>query len=262
MQIEGQRMTTFLSRLNPSFTTKLRAFHAINHLIALWVILYGSLLWFIYAYGVWFIIGCIGITVGFHRLLAHKSFKAPKWFRTLSTVLGSLATGGTPMGWVGNHREHHRSPDQPGDPHSPWILGFWRTYFHYWGHVKIRRRFIVDLLRDPVVVFCHKNYFLILLSYAATLYLLFGFSGLAIGYSIPSVYAFHGYGMINSMGHKYGYRTYDVKDHSTNNWIVNILTFEGWHNNHHNNPNSWHIGERWWEFDPGAWIISLVRIKE
>lgn len=211
---------------------------------------------------VWNFIGTFGISIGFHRLLTHKSFSCPVWFEKFCTYVGCLATAGSPLGWVGVHRMHHQRPDQPNDPHSPHKIGFWSAYCHLWGNdTEISWSVVKDIIRKPHIRFTHKRYMSILVVWATLLYSLGAVHGAAF-YSIPSVFAFHAFGLVNATCHVSGYRNYDTKDQSRNNWLVNIFVCgEGWHNNHHQSPNYYRFGHKWYEWDFSARIIELLRFK-
>lgn len=241
------------------FESKLRLIHVLNHLAIVPGAYYGEWWMFLMALGWWYVIGCIGISAGFHRYLSHKSYKTYPWFEKLSLFLGCLAMGGTPLGWAGSHRMHHAYADQKLDPHSPVQKDWWKVYIHYWGRIEVHKRFVVDLLKNKTVMWLHRNYFTVITFWALALALIDPLL-LIFGFCIPAVYAFHAYGQINAWCHMWGYRTYDTKDYSYNNFLANLITWgEGWHNNHHNKPTNWRFGERWWEFDPAARIIKLIK---
>lgn len=245
-----------------SFEIKLRGIHFFNHLMLIPAFVYGEWWMWIMAYLWWAVIGSIGISAGFHRYLSHKAYRTYGWFEKFSLAIGCLATGGTPLGWAGAHRMHHAYADTELDPHSPIKRAWWKIYVHDWGHVKIQRKFIKDLLRNKTVMWLHNHYFKILIVWAMGLALIHPLLGI-FGYCIPAVMAFHAYGQINAWGHMWGYRRYNTDDHSYNNPVVNILTMgEGWHNNHHNTPRSWKIGETWWEWDPAAFILSTFNLTK
>lgn len=239
-----------------NFATNLRTLHVCNHLMLIPAIIYGDWWMWIAAFLWWYVIGTFGISIGFHRLLSHKSFKTYEWFEKFCTYIACLATGGTPLGWVGAHRMHHTYVETEKDPHSPKVIGWFRTYLHLWGDVKIEKRFVKDLLHKKHVMFAHKYYFSIILGWATLLFLINPLLGV-FGYCVPATLAFHAYSHINTFGHLFGYRTYDTNDQSRNNWFVNILTCgEGWHNNHHKYPGRYRIGQKWWEWDQSAWILE------
>ena len=247
-----------------NFSNRLRIVHALNHLALIPAVMYGTWWMWIAGYAFWYcVIGSIGISIGFHRYLSHKSFTTYKWFEALMIYIGCLATGGTPLGWAGSHRLHHAYTDTEKDPHSPLLLGAARAYFHVWEPFRIPSRMIRDLLVNPHIKFCQRHYFKILIGWAGLLFLIDPLL-MVFGYCLPAVFAFHAYGHINAFGHIFGYRTYETKDGtSRNNWWVNLLTCgEGWHNNHHKFPNRYRIGLKWWEFDIGARTLEMFSLMK
>lgn len=238
-------------------TSRLQLIHVFNHIMLIIFAFYGD--WRLLGFSclIWCVIGSLGISGGFHRLLAHKSFQCPTWFEKMCVYIGCMATFGSPITWAGAHRLHHSCPDQPGDPHSPHIIGFWRSYLHIWSLDQIPKRFIPDLMRKKYLLFIHRNYFKLVMVWAALAYCLGWQWGVAI-YSAPAVIGFHATGLVDAMCHLRGYQNYDNNDHSKNNWFVNLVAFgEGFHNNHHHRPNHYRLGIKWWEIDMTAFLIEL-----
>ena len=238
---------------------KLRIFHIVNHLLLCTVLFADSFsIRLLYSFFVWNIIGCLGVSIGYHRLLAHKSFKSYKWFERLCVLLGCLSTGGAPISWAGTHRMHHDHVDKEKDPHSPLRIGGFKVHFHLWNK-KIHRKYVKDLLNDKFLVFVHRNYYKILILWMCFLFLI-DFKFLVYTYCIPSVIAFHAFGFINYLGHTFGYKNFfNSEDTSRNNWFVNLWTCgEGWHNNHHKLPSSYRIGFRWFEWDISAFVLEKL----
>ena len=242
------------------FSTKLRCLHIANHVALGFGVIYGEWWMWLGSLLIWNIIGSFGVSIGYHRLLSHRSFRTYPWFEKFCVFLGCLATGGTPLGWVGAHRLHHAYPDKAGDPHSTRQIGFWRTYFHYWGKFHISHSTVRDLLRKPYILFIQRYYFILLLVWAGALYAIHPLLGVFV-YSVPAVIAFHAFGLINSLGHTRGYRTYATRDSSRNNWFVNLFTCgEGWHNNHHQFPNNHRIGLAAREYDLSAFLLEKLPV--
>jgi fatty-acid desaturase len=242
--------------LNRSHT--LRVFHVVNHIALGYGLFQFSPAWLLLSVFCWFLFGCLGISIGYHRLLSHRSFTPTPLGYYLTSLLGCLATGGSPLTWVGAHRLHHTHPDKKGDPHSGLVDGWLRVYFHVWKPFLIKRCHLRDLLKDPFQRSLHRHYFLIIISYILLLSL-FGREAVIFAYCVPAVMAFHAFGLINTFGHFHGYRSYDVKDNSTNSWVANLLTWgEGWHNNHHKSPSSYRIGRLKYEWDISAWVIEHI----
>lgn len=214
------------------------------------------------AVGVAFFLYCLtiglGISLGFHRLATHRSFKVPKWLEYFFVLCGTLAGQGAVRGWVGYHRMHHLYADQDGDPHNS-KRGFWWSHISWLMHEvpakKDLKRFTKDIQDDPFYSFCHQHYIGLQLVLAVLLYALGGMPFVVWGIFVRLFVGFHSTCFVNSACHKFGYRSHEVDDTSTNCWWVALLTFgEGWHNNHHAVQSSARFGWRWWEIDV-VWLI-------
>lgn len=209
---------------------------------------------------VYFLTGCVGMTVTYHRLLSHKSWNPPNWFRTFGILCGVYGLTGSPLAWVAVHREHHRYSDKPEDPHGPEHHGFWKVQFLSMYH-PVKPIYVKDLLRDKLVIWLHKNYFnlhatLVMLS--ITLCAWFPINMVLAAYLAPAAILWHMGSFVNTINHLWGYRVRETKDHSYNNPITGYLLWgEGWHNQHHAEPASNRFGRRWWEMDVGYWVIWL-----
>ena len=226
---------------------------------------------------VMFILGGFGITIGYHRMLTHKSFHAVNWVRAFFLIIGSMTLQGPALNWAATHNQHHANSDMDDDPHSPV-----KNFFH--GHVG----WILDdfqpnipkyagpLLKDPLIVFISKTFLV----------------WVALGLLVPTVIcgaigAMHGGGLegfkmgalqgflwgglvriflnhhvtwsVNSICHTFGGRDFETTDVSRNNLIFGILALgEGWHNNHHAFPRSAIHGMRWGQIDPSAYLIRIM----
>jgi len=210
--------------------------------------------------------GGLGITLGFHRLLTHRSFQTPKWVEYLLSIIGSLACQGGPLAWVATHRLHHAKSDKPGDPHTPldgifWSHMGWCLYENKdLDSLEDYNRFAPDLAKDPVHVFLN-NYFMIwTVLLAAGLYAWGGAPFVIWGVFIRLVLVYHVTWFVNSATHLWGYRTYKTGDDSTNLWWVALLSFgEGWHNNHHAFQTSARHGLKWWELDTTYMMIQFLK---
>jgi stearoyl-CoA desaturase (delta-9 desaturase) len=216
-----------------------------------------------------------GVTVGFHRLLTHRSFDTPRPVRLLLAILGSSAGQGMLIRWCATHRRHHQQSDREGDPHSPHLhgegftarlLGFYHAHVG-WCFDADRpdlSRSVPDLLNDRTMLLIDQLYFvwvgLGLLIPAAALGLWahswHGFvSGLIWGGLVRVFLMQHVTWSINSACHVWGNRPFRSNDHSTNNFPIAIVSLgEGWHNNHHAFPTSARHGLRWWQFD-ASWVV-------
>ncbi len=226
------------------------------------------------------------ITIGYHRLLTHRSFKTPKWFEHCLATIGICCMQDTPARWVAIHRIHHVHSDEQSDPHSPFVSFWWShcgwlVYVNRDTHnVASLEKFAKDLLRDPFYMRLEQNplrqFFFIAAQFA--LYFMVGLAvgwwssglvneGVRMGLSYVTwgiclrvVLVWHITWSVNSLTHLFGYRNYGTEEGSRNNWLVALLTFgEGWHNNHHEDPASASLQHRWWEFDICYYEILLLK---
>lgn len=213
-------------------------------------ILYFILLSFIW----WSFIAAFAISGGYHRYFTHRSFipRNKSVYEFFVLLLGSLAGGAPLLGWVGAHRMHHFYSDTPKDPHSPVYVGFLRVLTSTWRIKHIPRKFIKDLFKNKLVVFFYKYFTVIRIST-----FIIGFLLLPLGYFLslivaPVFYAYLGYGLVNSLGHWHG--------KPRNSIIANVFSAgEGYHLNHHDEPWNWKLGKKWYHFDTGAIIISIIK---
>jgi sn-2 palmitoyl-lipid 9-desaturase len=209
--------------------------------------------------------GGIGICLGYHRLLTHRSFQVPKWLEYSIALLGALAMQGGPVFWVGGHRQHHlHTEDWDKDPYSA-KRGFW------WSHMlwilyptaesfdpNLYRKWAPDLAKDAFYRWLDKYFLLLQLPVALGLYAVGGWSLVIYGVFLRAVILWHTTWLINSASHITGYRSFkETGDNSRNLWWTALLTYgEGWHNNHHAHPNVAPAGRTWWEIDTTWWMIQ------
>lgn len=210
------------------------------------------------------ITGCLGVCLGYHRLLTHSSFETFPWMKRFLAWCGMLAGEGPPIMWVATHRKHHCFSDQEADPHSPrhgrwWSHMLWMLPRHKtdeWS--KLYSRYAPDLLRDGFMRFLNKTFLLWQLLVGTTFFvggwliwdLSTGVSLLVYGMFVRLIYVMHVTWLINSATHIWGYRNYNTNDDSRNLWWVALLAYgEGWHNNHHAQQRTARHGHRWWELD-------------
>jgi len=209
----------------------------------------------------------LGVTVAYHRLLTHRSFRTPKWLEYLLTLCGSLSIQGGPIKWVATHRVHHAFSDRPQDPHSPkrgfwWAHMFWLfAYDDVLDHSTKFIRYAPELARDPIHRFIHRTHVLQSILLGVLLYALGGWSFVVWGMFVRTVFVYHGTWLVNSAAHLWGYQTYQTNEGSRNNWWVAVFSYgEGWHNNHHAYPYSAAHGLRWWEVDLTYAVIRLLAL--
>jgi stearoyl-CoA desaturase (delta-9 desaturase) len=220
----------------------------------------------------------LGVTVGFHRLLTHRSFETTRWMRFLFGVLGSAAIEGPAIAWVADHRKHHAFSDREGDPHSPHVghgVGL-RGALCGLAHAHVgwlfihtqrgaKRRYAPDLLADPIVCFLDRTFVVwATLGFAAAFglgvaighSLEAGVTGLLWGGAVRTLVVHHVTYSINSLCHFFGRRRFATDDESRNLLWLAVPSFgEAWHNNHHAFPTSAAHGLRRFEVDPSALVI-------
>lgn len=234
------------------------------------------------------VFGQLGIPIGYHRMLSHRSFRSPKWFERTLVTLAMCSGQETPARWVAWHRKHHAHSDQNHDPHTPrmgviwahtrWLFQESRTTM---GTFSMYQKYARDILEDPyyrrleklpggggVFYLTHAAIYaavslaicLALIGNTAEAYRMTA-SLFVWGVVARTVWTWHITWSVNSLSHVFGYRNYETKDDSRNNWFVTLLTSgEGWHNNHHADPASASVQHRWWEIDINYYIIQLFGI--
>jgi stearoyl-CoA desaturase (Delta-9 desaturase) len=221
----------------------------------------------------------LGITVGFHRLFTHRSFKTTRAVRALLAVLGSMAVEGRLDDWVATHRKHHRYSDAPGDPHSPHVdhAPGWRGELRGLAHAHVGwmfrgkdrpnpGRYAKDLIADRDLRFISRTFPLWVvaglalpfgLGVALTGTLVGGLTGLLWGGAVRIFLLHHATFSINSLCHFFGRRPFVTRDESHNlAWLAPLTFGEAWHNNHHAFPTSARHGLGRRELDPGGWLIA------
>ena len=211
------------------------------------------------------IVGSLGVGLGYHRLLTHRSFQAPKWLEYFLTILGTMSIQDSPDKWVATHRIHHRFTEDPNDPHSTregfwWAQAGWLIRGNAQDHdEETLRRYAPDLKNDRVHQLISKFWFLPVIASAVALFLIGGWPMVVWGVFARIVVGWHTTWFVNSLAHTYGRRAFETADDSTNNWFVALLTFgEGWHNNHHAHPSSARHGLKWYQFDMNWLTLRLV----
>jgi len=211
----------------------------------------------------------VGISVGYHRHFAHRTFKACLPVRWSLALLGQLAMEGDAFYWSAQHRTHHRHCDQDQDPHSPTQGGFFHAQAGYvWTNGTYNfmyEKMLPDLEDDYGVRWLRQQsifslYGLPLLSYAA-----FGTRATLWNLHVPAFFSWHGAQLVNSAAHLWGDAPYGQDGYGMpqctakdNPWIFPLIYSEAWHNNHHSMPWRANFGMNVWEFDPAYWVILLL----
>jgi stearoyl-CoA desaturase (delta-9 desaturase) len=232
-----------------------------------------------------YVITCLGVTLGYHRMFTHRALESSRAFRALIAVVGSMAVEGPVIRWVADHRKHHAFTDQEGDPHSPHLAGpgFWGALKGLW-HAHIgwlfetvgtadRQRFAPDLVNDPALRVIDL---LFPVWIALSLAIPFSVGWIVGGGLDAALWALLWGGLvrvfllhhvtwsINSICHFFGRKRFDIEDESRNVfWLAPLSMGEAWHHNHHAFPTSAFHGLRWWErlADPtGLVIVALEKV--
>jgi stearoyl-CoA desaturase (delta-9 desaturase) len=226
-----------------------------------------------------YVVHMVGITIGFHRYLAHKSFKTSRFFEGMLMIAGSMGGEGPIMYWVTTHRRHHRFSDRPGDPHSPnlkgaslraklaglwyahmpWMLSDESSSWSFWAP---------DVLRDRRLFFYHRTYQLWVaaglllpaaIGFAVQPTPLGALNGFLFGGLARMFLANQAAWCVGSLSHMIGGRPFNNGDRSANNWPVAVFTFgEGLQNNHHAFPGSYRHAVRPWEPDLSGWVLAAL----
>lgn len=232
----------------------------IAHGALVYQIFYGTALdWFLTIL-IYFCFSCLGLTMTLHRWLSHMSWHPPAWFQKIGLFFASACLMGSPLSWVAMHREHHRHTDTENDPHSPqfkpWWYVTWLVMF-----ANFPQKTVGDLLKNKFVRFVHKHYFTF---HYVFILLTFLIPKILIPlYLAPAALCWLSGGLVVSLNHLSGYRNFDTNDKSKNNILTGFFSFgEGWHNNHHYNPNSPIFSKKWWEIDIGGMLILLIQEKK
>jgi stearoyl-CoA desaturase (delta-9 desaturase) len=229
-------------------------------------------------FAVCYVLTGLGVTVGFHRHLTHRAFKAKRWVRGTLAILGSAAIEGPVIAWVADHRKHHAFADIEGDPHSPHVdhgvglKGALKGLLHAhvgWlfihTHRGNKKRYAPDLLGDPLIRWIDRTFVLWIFVGLAFPFVLGGLiggsldaalTGLLWGGAVRMLVVHHVTYSINSLCHFFGRQAFDTGDESRNlAWLAPFTFGEAWHNNHHAFPTSFEHGMRRWQFDPSRYVI-------
>jgi stearoyl-CoA desaturase (Delta-9 desaturase) len=230
-------------------------------LLAIWILWERAVRWsdlILLASGYTLVI--LGVGMGFHRMLTHRSFRPHPLVKCVLLLLGSMALEGPALEWAATHLKHHAQADQEGDPHSP-VEGLFHAHIGWVLHdfsndpqVYCRR-----LTTDPLVCFMSRTFALWVFLSLVIPFAIGGWTGLLWGGLVRIFLVHHVTWSVNSICHTFGRRGFETRDRSRNEWVVGLLAFgEGWHNNHHAFPRSAFHGLRWWQFDLSGYLIWVL----
>lgn len=241
---------------------------AVVHLIPLAAIWTGATLFDWIVCAVLYFGRMFWITGGYHRYFSHKSYKTSRWFQFVIAFMAQTSAQKGALWWAAHHRHHHRHSDQPEDPHSMKLYGFWYSHVGWIigpDYKETDYRTIGDYAKYPELVWLNKHYLVppvtlaVLVTAAGAwvnggspllMFTHFGLSTLFIGFFLSTVILYHGTFSINSIMHKFGKQRYESGDESKNSlWLALLTMGEGWHNNHHYYEVAARNGFFWWEID-------------
>jgi stearoyl-CoA desaturase (delta-9 desaturase) len=225
-----------------------------------------------------YVVRMFAITAGFHRLLAHRTYKTGRVFQFLIAFVGTASYQKGPLWWSAHHRRHHLHTDTEADLHSPISRTLWQSHVGWFlsrNSQATDRKLISNLLKYRDLRFLDRYYSLPPVLLAVSAFLLgaalaryapgLGTSGwqmLVWGFFVSTVLLYHGTFTVNSLAHIFGSRRFATADNSRNNLFVALITLgEGWHNNHHHYPSSERQGFYWWEIDVSHYTLrALARL--
>jgi stearoyl-CoA desaturase (delta-9 desaturase) len=207
----------------------------------------------------------LGLTLIFHRYLAHRAFQMNRVARFIWAFIATAAMQKGPLWWAGHHVNHHRYADREGDPHSPSISGFYYAHIGWFlndtrhDQLPPSNPVVRDFSKDFEMAWLERFFFLPPLLLAIAMFLAGGFPWLVWGFCVPTVTLAHSTFAINTVNHMFGSRRFDTIDESRNNPLTALFAVgEGWHNNHHRYQRAARNGFYWWEFDPTWYVIRAM----
>jgi fatty-acid desaturase len=257
-------------RIIPELKTSINwptlAFLVVFHLASVAALWFWSWPAIITAVVLYWVAGSLGIGMGWHRLMTHRSYKVPKVVECFLIFCGALGLEGGPIQWATTHRIHHAHTDKEGDPHTP-RDGRW------WSHIgwvlappaqvldqTQLQRYAPDLTNQRFYRWLNRFYFVPLIMLAMGLLVFGGWRVMLWGVFLRVTLGLHSTWLVNSATHMWGRRRFATNDDSKNNWWVALLSFgEGWHNNHHAHPSSARHGLTWYEIDLNWWGIRVMQ---
>jgi len=229
------------------------------------MIMTSAYIWLFATLFFWVLLSGLGIAVGFHRIYSHQCYHPKPWLDTFILYCGTLACQSSSLTWVSVHMGyHHPYSDTEKDPHTP-TKGIWHAFLGWTfliNAVTINHKYAIKLIKKPLHLFVHTYYFRIVWASAIAFALIFGWKFALFGYCIAAMISILQDNLVNVLGHspKFGYRNFDTPDISSNFPPLGYLGWgQGWHNNHHQYPNRFNFGVKWWEYDPCRLFIPLLK---
>lgn len=213
-----------------------------------------------------YVITGLGITVGYHRLSAHRSFDCPNWVKGCLLIAGGWALENSALKWAADHIRHHAQCDQEKDPYNA-MRGFWYSHcgWIFFKDPHADEKYVSRLRQDPVVLWQHRYYLPIVLSglalpfvvgYLYTHSLIGGLGCFLLAGLGRTFFVLNSTFCINSICHLWGRQPHSTEDSSRDSWVVSLVTLgEGYHNYHHAHQRDYRNGPRWYNFDPSKWMI-------
>lgn len=246
-----------------NLSQKIRYLQLLNHVLLIlglaYVIHTGAYYLLICSIVTFYVISVLGINIGLHRFVTHRSFETNSFMEKILLLCSTLCLVGTPVTWSISHINHHAYPDREGDPYSPHRIKTWDYLMARFEPVKHTRLGMKELMSNKTVVFFHNHYLKVIFAYCLLLALVNPWFVIFF-WSIPAFLSLYLILITNIVCHLKGYRNFDTDDKSHNNIAISIITMgEGWHNNHHADPRNWTTKKNWWEFDPTAFIIKIIK---
>ena len=250
-----------LDRLRPAENAPFWILHGVAVGLAIWAgWSTAALAWLVGGYALRMFL----ITGVYHRYYSHRTYRTSRAFQFVVALLCHLTAQKSVLWWAAHHRNHHKYSDQPQDIHSPRQRGFWWSHM-FWILAKRYRATeyarIPDFAKYPELRFLDRWEQPLTIAFGGVTFLIGGLTGLAWGFFIPIVLAWHGTFLVNSLAHVWGSVRYNTDDDSKNNLFIALVTFgEGWHNNHHHYQRSARQGFFWWEIDVTYYLLKTLEV--
>ncbi len=219
-------------------------------------------------FGVLYVVSGLGITVGYHRLISHRSFECKKWVKGCFLIAGGMALENSALKWCSDHIRHHARCDQEEDPYNA-LKGFW---YSHCGWIFSRDPYRDDkyaskLKNDPLIMWQDRYYVPLVLGGLALPFVvglinggwIGGFGCFLLAGVCRTFMVLNSTFCINSICHIWGAQPHGQDDSSRDSWWVSLVTFgEGYHNYHHTHLRDYRNGPKWYNFDPSKWLIFLL----